>query len=608
TRNDLKQVLAWTTVSSLGAMFILVGLHELYAWKTLFVYIIAHAGYKASLFLCVGNIDKKMGTRDLRQLFDLRRVMPITSFSLLLASGSMIGLPFSLGFIAKEYLFKSALLLPGPAYILVGVLICSSALSLAVTVRLMHPLFVRQENSPERIRIPWHLWAPPLVLASVGWLSVMFLEPLNDYVIMPLVSSLVLGENDLRVKLWSGFNTPFFLSLMSMSLGLLLWVIAIKYLSHFQFKFTGAVLFENFWNQLARFSDKLTRFLQNGRLSFYSLWIFIALGAVTFFEYSMQESLNIPWSSTLQNTGLVSLSFLLILSGTASLVLMRQPLALVLASTTVGFGVGLLYISQKAMDLALTQIAVESISVFVFILALFHLNTRERPLSPLYQSFRAASSLISFITLYLINLALSQKDTLSPVGKFYLDHSEPLGRGLNAVNVILVDFRAIDTFGEITVLALVGLGAFFMLRLQRAPFHTLKSSPLLDKASRVLIPLLLTLSLYILWRGHNKPGGGFVGGLILAITTALHFFVYGRTLTLRRLKLSPSAWAALGLVVALISGSIGPLVSQEPFFSAQWLEVTTTALGTPLLFDVGIYFLVFGICLHLLFYLRRTEP
>jgi NADH:ubiquinone oxidoreductase subunit 5 (subunit L)/multisubunit Na+/H+ antiporter MnhA subunit len=607
TRNDLKQLLAWTTVSSLGVMFILIGLQDLYAWKTLFIYIMAHAAYKASLFLCVGNIDKQVGTRDLRKLSDLGRLMPMTSVSLLLASGSMIGFPFTFGFLAKEYLFKSALGLSEPAYILVGVLICSSALSLAVTVRLLHPIFVRKQGAPQRIKTPASLRWPPLILALFGWVGGFFLEPINNHILNPLVSSLMKAEVDVRIKMWAGVNTPFLLSLFSMTLGLILWVVALKYLIHVRFKFTGEIVFEMMMDKVRHYSDVVTRFFQNGRLSFYAGVLLVLFVFLVLLQISDDGQLQYNFRALQESSGLVSLALLLFISGISLLLLMRQSLALVLACTIVGYGVGLLYLAAGATDLSMTQIAVESISIFVFVLTIRLLRTNNRNFSRIYQLLRLVLSLASFVAIYFLTTLMSTAKVLSRVSEYFRANALELGKGLNTVNVILVDFRALDTMGEITVLGTVGLACFYLLRFRHRDPTQLQDSLFLSHAVKILTPALNILSVYVLWRGHNKPGGGFIGGLILAASLGLYLMTFGEKSTRKFLLLSPTTWITTGLSTSLASGMVGPLFFGDAPFTAKWIQLGSLWLGTPLLFDLGVYWLVFGMSLQLILHLRARE-
>lgn len=608
TRNDLKQLLAWTTVSSLGVMFILIGLQDLYAWKTLFIYIMAHAGYKASLFLCVGNIDKQVGTRDLRKLSDLGRKMPLTSASLLLASGSMIGFPFTFGFLAKEYLFKSALGLSEPAYILVGVLICSSALSLAVTVRLLHPIFIRKQEAPQQIKTPLSLRLPPLILGLFGWVGGFFLDPINTYLLNPLVSSLMKAEVDVHIKMWAGVNTPFLLSLFSMTLGLILWVVALKYLIHVRFKFTGEILFEIMMDKVRHGADVITRFFQSGRLSFYSVILLAIFLFLALMQIADDGQLKAHLHMLQTSSGLVSLALLLFITGITLLLLMRQSLALVLASTTVGYGVGLIYLASGAIDLSMTQIAAESISIFVFVLTLRFLRTNSRKFSRVYQLMRLVLSLASFVAIYLLSTLIGSAKVPSRVSEFFHENSLELGKGLNTVNVILVDFRALDTMGEITVLGCVGLACYYLLRFRPRDKSKIYDSLFLNHAVWILTPALNILSVYILWRGHNHPGGGFIGGLILAASIGLYLMTFGEQATRRFLLMSPRAWIVTGLGTSLVSGILGFVIFGEAPFTAQWMQVGSLWLGTPLLFDLGVYWLVFGMSLSLLLGLRAKEP
>lgn len=590
TKNDLKQLFAWTTVSSLGGMCILVGLHVSYSWKAFFSYVLAHSFYKASLFLCVGNIDKQMGGRSMEHISGLIRRMPVTSLALLMALGSMMGLPFSMGFLGKEYLFKSALQLEGSGSLLVVALIGASILSIVVGYRLILLLFRRPTDSRRLKEAPPSMWLPPLLLASAGWISGFFLDDINKYFLSPVVSSIVLQPVDLNLEMWTGVNLALVLSVVSLMSGTFL---ALRY--------SGTMTKVAMWLKrllkpsprvgiVGSLSKKLMDRLQNGRLSYYILWLLVP----SFLGFSLW----VPPPAEIfafQPQGLSYLQmipFVIVLMGLMPMLLSARPLMKIIGLGVLGFGVSLFYLSAGATDLAMTQMAVEALSVLVLTLSLVFLRTNPSGFSWFYKIVRTVITAAAFLGTLLLCALLREGKNASRVAEFFNENALPLGKGLNVVNVILVDFRALDTFGEITVLGIVAIGIHFLFLRKQKLAMTFKESAILSTSMKVFAPLFALISLMVLFRGHNAPGGGFIGGLLLAISYAFAALVMGEVWMRRWLVFKPMTWMILGLAFAF-SAAIFPTLQSEALFKAQWSD-RVAWMGTPLIFDLGVYLLVLG--------------
>lgn len=590
TKNDLKQLFAWTTVSSLGGMCILVGLHVSYSWTAFFSYVLAHSFYKASLFLCVGNIDKQMGGRSMEHISGLIRRMPVTSLAMLMALGSMMGLPFSMGFLGKEYLLKSALQLEGSGSLLVVALVGASILSIVVGYRLIRLVFRRPTDSRRLKEAPASMWAPPLVLASAGWVSGFFLDDINKYFLSPVVSSILLQPVDMNLEMWTGVNLALVLSVVSLLSGIFL---ALRYAGTMTKVAMGLKKFVKPSPRVGivgSLSKKLMDRLQNGRLSYYILWLLIPcfLGLSLLVPPPAQifafESHGLSYLQTVP--------FLIVLMGLMPMLLSAQPLMQIIGLGVLGFGVSLFYLSAGATDLAMTQMAVEALSVLVLTLSLIFLRTNPSGFSWFYKIVRTVVTASAFLGTLLLCALLREGKNPSRVAEFFTENAFPLGKGLNVVNVILVDFRALDTFGEITVLGIVAAGIHFLFLRKQKLNMTFKNSAILTTSMKVFAPLFGLISLIVLFRGHNAPGGGFIGGLLLAISYAFSALVMGESWMRRRLLLKPMTWMVWGLSFAL-SAAVLPTLQNQALFKAQWLEGLSW-LGTPLLFDLGIYLLVLG--------------
>lgn len=601
TKSDLKQLFAWTTVSSLGGMCILVGLHVPYSWRAFVSYVLAHSLFKSSLFLCVGNIDKQLGGRSVDHIRGLLHRMPLTSLAMLMGLGSMMGLPLSLGFLGKEYLFKSALQLRGPGSFLIVALLGASILSFVVAYRLILLIFKKRSDIQDLREVGFSMWLPPLLLASAGWMVGFFLNGMNKYLISPIVTSIV-GQpvEEQSLEMWSGLSVPLLFSTITFVVGLYLTLKHQHLLMHFSLWMNRKIKTSQRIGLLGSFFKKVIDKLQDGRLSHYISWgfgtstIFVTLVIST---YSMEDISKTVYAETVKIfqklNELQLVSFLLLFSGLLILVRKVPSLMSIIGLGVVGFGVSLMFLSFGATDLAMTQMAVEVLSILILSLSMVFLRSNPGGFSTPFSILRCLVTGAVFVGSIFLCLILDDVRQPSLLSDFFKNQAFPLGKGSNVVNVILVDFRALDTFGEITVLGIVSLGIHSLFFGKKRLHLTLQKSPLLDTSVKVFIPTFNIISLLLLIRGHNAPGGGFAAGLLLAISHSFYSLVHGETWARTRLYLKPESWIVTGLFVSFFAGSVGFLTGKS-FLTPYWLPSPLDWLGTPQLFDLGVYLLVLG--------------
>jgi multicomponent Na+:H+ antiporter subunit A len=298
----------------------------------------------------------------------------------------------------------------------------------------------------------------------------------------------------------------------------------------------------------------------------------------------------------------------IVIAGAIATTLARSTLAAVIALGAVGYGVAMMFLSFGAPDLAMTQFSVETLTVLIYVFVFRHF----RELGELSSRLVRARDLViavaigAFIGGLLLSVATT--DTAPRLRQYFAEFGPTLGHGRNIVNVILVDFRALDTLGEITVLATAAIGVRALLRIAadtRPERDRLQpvNSPIFATAARLLMPLLLLFAVFLLYRGHNEPGGGFVGGLIAAAAFALYAIAFGVQRARAALLVRPLTLLGAGLLIALLSG-LPAVLRGQPFLTAWWAPAPL-AVGTPALLDVGVFLVVTGVVLMMIFNLAE---
>lgn len=472
-RTDLKGILAYSTISALGILVFLIGIGTQAALIAAAVFIVVHALYKASLFLITGIIDHETGTRDVTQLAGLRKVMmpvAIAGFVAALISG---GVPPTLGFVGKDLIYEATLHFKDNAIFLTIIAISTNVLLFyAGFVAGVKPFMGKLPEKFEKLHLPSPLmWLPPLVMTLAGLVFGLFPGLIESAFAKPIAMTQAIEFEDFHLKLWHGFNTILGLSAITLLLGTVLYFTlkpkhalenAIAKLDVIAPKDLLLKLSEGF----AVFSRLWTNFFQTGYLRHYLsiivAFLILLLGYLIFTDFSLKIDF-----STLTELTIYEISILLmLLSGVLYTVFTKSRLAAVAALGVVGLSFSLLFLFYSAPDLAMTQFSVDTLTVILFVLVLYKLP-KYLKLSDTGLRIKHGVLSISFgilITLLILRVLNEPKNT--EITEYYAENAYKLAHGKNIVNVILVDFRGIDTMIEISVLIVAALGVFGLLKLR----------------------------------------------------------------------------------------------------------------------------------------------
>lgn len=462
----LKRILAYSTVGALGMLVLLIGLGTAAAARAHLVFLLAHALYKGALFLSAGSVAHAAHESDVERLGGLRAALPITALAAGLAALSMGGLPPFLNYLAKELVFTIAV---DTNVVLAGCAVGASALFLAAAWSTgIRPFWARSAGSvlPAR-EVPWALWSPPLLLAVLGLVCGVRPE-IVEGLVNAATQAILPGAASAHLVLWHGIGWPLVLSIATIAIGFGIY----RYRRALR-RFVGPVTklagtgpargYEAALSALNIIASTQTRLLQRGYLRGYLSIILLTTLVLVAYTLLRGEAVAAPLSlEDLRPHEAVTAA--LILVGTATAIRARSRFAAIISLGIVGYGVALFFIFLGAPDLGITQLVVETLTVILLILAFYHLPEFAE-LSPRSARFRDMLLAVGFGALMTaLVFVASQTQVSSIVSDYYREASLPKAHGRNVVNVILTDFRALDTLGEITVLATAGLGVFALLK------------------------------------------------------------------------------------------------------------------------------------------------
>lgn len=626
-KEDLKGLLAYSTISHLGLIMCLLGIGSPLAVAAAIFHIINHATFKAALFMIAGIIDHESGTRDLRKLSGLWQLLPYTATLTMVTAASMAGVPLTNGFLSKEMFFTELLSnLSGP------VLICSAIVAtlagifaVAYSVRLVHGVFFdgpvgKQVPNKDAHEPPFGMRAPATLLAILCILVGLFPALLVENIVNSTAraSTQVMDFEGAHLALWHGFNMPLLMSVIASIGGLIFYFSLAKggkireidldpYLGRLQ----GRVAFDLFLKSLLLNSRKFKRLTENGKLQSYILWIVVFSIAIVSLPFLGQGLTTGSRELTHAPALAVVLWLLLFSSCWMMLWFHHERIKAVLISGAIGLVVTMVFICFSAPDLALTQITVDVVTTVLLLMSLSLLPQLTPYESSVSRRWRDALIAIGGgLGIAWITWLILTRDHNS-ISWFFMQQSIPLGGGTNVVNVILVDFRGFDTFGEITVLGIAGIGALCLMDGMRTHGTTMTQglsyrfnpSPLMLRITASwILPIALVVSLYIFLRGHNLPGGGFIAGLITALALIIQYMALGQDHAEQLLKAKSGRlyeiWIGTGLVIAGLTG-LGAWFWGRPFLTSAHFYVSPPILGemhlaTAALFDVGVYITVVG--------------
>ena len=658
-QNDLKALLAYSTISHLGLITLLLGLNSPLAAVAAVFHMMNHATFKASLFMAAGIIDHETGTRDIRRLDGLFKVMPITGTLALVASAAMAGVPLLNGFLSKEMFFAQTVYIESLPWIEVGLPLAATiagVFAVVYSLRFSVDIFFGPLSTglPRRPQDPVFWMRVPVELLVLGCLVVGILPEWSIGPVLAAAARPVVGGvlPEYSLALWHGVNLPLAMSLVALTGGILLYALMRRALERGAFKrapvihrLDGRRIFESTLVGSTRLARRATSMLSTQRLQPQLLCIVVvslvagvlALGPVDALTWGDRP--RVPATPAFVLLWLVGSLCAL---GTAAWAKFHRLAALVLLSVC-GLVTCLTFVWFSAPDLALTQLVVEVVTTVLFLLGLRWLPKRAPPpdetrrwVTP-RRARDAAIALLAGGGLAALAFAMLTRPAPQSISPFFLEKALSEGGGRNVVNVMLVDFRGFDTMGEITVLAIVALTVYALLRRFRparesipipAQQHLLQHrfgtttknvlhSPgrvaddmvrnaLLIPAvlARLVLPIALVVATHLLMRGHNEPGGGFVSGLVIAVALITQQMVAGTVWVETRLKPYPARWVAAGLLLALTTG-LGSILFGFPFLTTHTAHLQLPLLGaihipSAMFFDIGVFSAVVGSTLLIL--------
>ncbi|WP_182346605.1 Na+/H+ antiporter subunit A [Tomitella gaofuii] len=641
---DLKLVLAFGTVSQLGFMVTLVGVGTRDAALAGMAVVVAHAFFKSTLFMVVGAIDHATGTRDMRKLAGLGRAHPGLAIMAIAATASMAGAPPFIGFVGKEAAFEALDHAPVAAVTLLVGMTVGSIFTVAYSVRFLVGAFAGKNREPTRAVAGMHapgvaLLAAPAALAAAGLAAGLY-SGWIDSLLAPYADTLPeSGDHAYHLALWHGWGLPVWLTILVFGVGvgmfaakttLKRWGPDKPPLGNADRVYEGALRLAD------RISLRMTGTVQRGSLPITQaivLATFVLLPTGTLLVLGVPDIQAAGWDSPWQ----LAVGVLMIAPALATTVL-RNRLAAVLMVGFTGYGMAMLFALHGAPDLALTQFLVETLLLVVFVLVLRKLPAEASAPVPTRRMFRLRSARIVLaglvgITVALVGAYAIGSRSARPISEAMPDAAYNGGGGKNIVNVLLVDIRAWDTLGEISVLLVAATGVASLvfrhhrlggaLRVQDAPAE-LRNGPVtsslrlvgsrisnprtrslvLEMTTRLVFPTIMVLSVYFFFAGHNHPGGGFAGGLTAGLALTLRYLAGGRYEIGETLPIDAGKILGAGFLLATGTAAASLLMG-APVLSSAILEVTLPVLGhvklvTALFFDAGVYLIVVGMTLDIL--------
>jgi multicomponent Na+:H+ antiporter subunit A len=467
-QTDLKRLLAYSTVSVLGTLVMLLGFGDSFSFKTAMFLALVHGFYKGALFMVAGTVDHATGTRDVRSLSGLRESMPWLGFAAVAAALSMSGVPPTLGFISKELLYEAKLSLPAAHHVVAALGVLANSLAVAVALIVgVRPFLGDPGKAKTRHHPGWGLVFPPALLAALGLAFGIFPGWLDKVWISPAASSMGFDPKLAKLTLWHGFTPVLALSVLTLLMGIGFFMVRerlsfARRLIEKVNAFTPTAIYESSLAGILRLAAFLTGWIQHGQLRLYVRITLIAASvlllysvAITFGRFSLTS--RVP-------TGFFEAVVVVLMSVSAvASIKAKSRLAAILCLGGVGYSVAFLFVAYGAPDLAITQLLVETLTVVLFSFVILKLP-RIRDISR--QRTRRWDALVACIAGMAMTLVVWKSvhvQVHEPISPGLVARSATEAYGKNVVNVILVDFRALDTLGEILVLALACLGVTALL-------------------------------------------------------------------------------------------------------------------------------------------------
>lgn len=619
-QRDLKALLAYSTVSQLGTMVALVGVGTSAALAAAALLVAAHALFKATLFMLVGIVDREAGSRDLNELSGLWRVMPVTAALTGLAAMSMAGFPPLVGFVAKEEAFyafldtSQASWTQGQAWsgiVAAAIAVIGAALTFAYSARIFFGMFFGPLMQRNLYEPSWLFLAPAFVPAVAGLVLGIAPGLLNGIIDRTTIDvGFTMVQSDL--SLWHGISIALGLSAAAITLGLILhfrrrWVI--RFLGEEPPTPLGPIIFDRIWNAAVTFGAKVGRNAHSTSVGVHLSGVVLLLILLTVAAFMIipnsSAGLAVALPGSMQPVDIAIL--MLLITAVAFLARARSAIAALVLAGFIGLIIAVWLLLLGAPDVALTLLLVEFLTVVVAAPVLARL--------PVHRDVgRSSLAAISAVIVGAISglgvWAFTGRREPSELSEYFLTQAEELTGGTNVVNTILVDFRGLDTLGEITVLFAAALGLLAAAAVGIRAREDAMSEVLgigeravLRVGARIIVPLLLFAAVVLFWRGHDEPGGGFIAGLVAGAAIAVAS-ISGIHL---RIPSSPALLAS-GLLIALVSALAGPLTGGAFLEPVKVGVPVVGPLTTSLAFDLGVALIVVGLVRTALQRLDGLDP
>lgn len=645
-QKDLKLILAYGTVSQLGFIISVVGIGTREALLAGLALTVAHSLFKATLFMTVGAIDHTTGTRDIRKLSGLWRKQPILFAVAAVSAASMAGIPPLFGFIAKETALDTVLneqMLHGmPGRLMLAGIVLGSIFTMAYSCYFLYEAFATKYSKfPESNGVSpaveamhpvkFKLWIAPVILAILTVVFGVFPKPVSEAIVTHLDNvTPSLDDVHTELALWHGLNLPLLLSVVIIISGFIIfWERdTVERLRPNTAAFGSAdTAYDAILDALRVLSHRLTASTQRGSLTLNVGVIFFVLTIVPLIALITGEQSDVRmelWDSPVQGF----IAAIIIVVAIVATTMDNRLSALILVGVT-GYGIAVIFALHGAPDLALTQVLVETIVMVVFMLVLRKMPTEVAwKAEPKQSRVRAWLAGATGLSVVIVTIFAMNARTTEPISVYMQDLAYEIGHGANTVNVLLVDLRGFDTFGEISVLVIAATGIASLVYRNRsfrkdsrrptlattgrrwlaAAVDTERAqnrSLMVDVATRILFPAMIMLSVYFFFAGHNAPGGGFAGGLVASLAFSLRYLAGGREELEEALPIDAGRILGTGLFVSA-TAVLWPMVllGEPPLTSHIW-DLTLPLIGeihiaSALLFDLGVYLIVIGLTMHIL--------
>ena len=625
-QNDLKGLLAYSTISHLGLITLLFGLGTPLGEIAAVFHIINHAVFKASLFMAAGIIDHECGSRDMRKVNGLFKYMPYTAVLAMVAASAMAGVPLLNGFLSKEMFFGETVYLQwlGEAswhWLLPFAATVAGVLAVAYSLRFIHDVFFNGEpkgltktphEPPRWMKVPVEILV--VLCVAVGTFPGITVRPALE-----AAAGAVLQRPlpEFSLSIWHGFTYPLLMSLIALGGGVLLYALRRRvFAAHdrIPFRVRGKALADGLIAWTFRAGTWLDGLIDNRSLPRYMFLLLLcslALGVAGYWG----EPIAGPAAGTPIGMGILIGGILLGAGSVATAVWHRSRFRAVLDARTGGADrvpfVRALLRAGPGPDPAPDRDRHRGPGPARHALSATRDASGVEPAPPRARRLARPSGGHRHGG---CSATPCSRTPPTSISAFHLAESKPGGGGTNVVNVTLVDFRGFDTLGEVTVLGIAAIGILGMLTglFFRGPDTDLLGHPwsrdrhplILSTVSKLLLPMALLVAAWLFLRGHNEPGGGFIAGLVAGVALILQYIAEGTQYTHRRMDWNLPRLIGTGILIAALTGLVSWLFGY-PFLTSSYSYVTLPLIGTfelasAMVFDLGVFLGVVGTVLLIL--------